>query len=213
VFVKVGDCDSANYFLYGIDDGLYNLGDYSHLLEAIYYFSGSFNHRGVTAHDGFITSSVLNPLWADPALCKPGETPLACEYRTQKPSVALIMLRTHAYGEDWQEEYYQDMKTVVEYSLRQGVIPVLSTLPSIPGHLEMNDRIRLLAAQYDVPLWDLIVTTDKLNSQGIDVNAHLTLPPNGLPTFLLGTNLDYGMVRRNLEALEVLHRLRKEVIK
>lgn len=217
VFVKIGDCDTANYFLYGIDDGLYYLGDYNHLLEAIYFFSGSFNHKGVAAQDGFVASSVLNPMWADPTLCQPGETPLACEYRLQKPSVALIMLRTYHYGEDWQDKYYKDMKTIVEYSLKQGVIPVLSTLPRIEaaheGLYEMNDGIRLLAAQYDVPLWDLWVTTEKLPAWGVDVNAHLTLPPNGLPTFFVGTNMDYGMVRRNLEALEVLHRIKKETIK
>lgn len=186
VFVKVGDCDSANYFFYGIDDGLYNLGDYNHLLEAIHHFSGSFNRRGVAANDGYVAASVLNPIWADPTICQPGETPLACEYRTQKPSVALIMLRTYNYGENWQEKYYQDMKTVVEYSLQKGVIPVLSTLPTIPGHLEMNNQIRLLATQYDVPLWDLIVTTERLPAQGIDVNAHLTLPPQWVGDFLCG---------------------------
>jgi hypothetical protein len=213
VFVKVGDCDSANYFFYGIDDGLYNLGDSNQLQEAINQFTGSFNHRGVAASDGFVAASVLNPIWADPSLCKPGETPLACEYRARKPSVALIMLRTYNYGDNWQEKYYQDMKTVVEYSLKQGVIPVLSTLPAIPGYLEMNDRIRLLASQYNVPLWDILVSVERLPNRGIDINGHLTLPPNGLETFFVGFNLDYGMVRRNIEGLEVLYRLKKEVIK
>jgi hypothetical protein len=217
VFVKVGDCDSANYFLYGIDDGLYSLGGYNHLLQAIYFFSGSFNHRGVAAQDGYVAASVLNPVWADPRLCRSGETPLACEYRLQKPSVALIMLRTYHYGDDWQNKYRQDIQAVVEYSLEKGVIPVLSTLPRIEtaheGLYEMNDIIRKLAVQYDVPLWDLFLTTEQLPNRGTDANAHLTIPTNGLPTFFVDTNLDYGMTRRNLEALEVLHRLRKEAVK
>jgi hypothetical protein len=57
------------------------------------------------------------------------------------------------------------------------------------------------------------VTTEKLPSQGIDVNAHLTLPPTGLTTFFMDEHLNYGMPRRNLEGLEVLLRLKKDVIK
>jgi hypothetical protein len=127
------------------------------------------------------------------------------------------MLRTFHYGDDWQSKYRQDMQTIVEYSLGKGIVPVLSTLPRIEaaheGLYEMNDIVRQLAAQYDVPLWDLFVTTEQLTNRGTDVNAHLTIPLNGLPTFFVDTNLDYGMTRRNLEALEVLHRLRKEAIK
>ncbi len=213
VFVRLGDCDSANNFLYWIDSTFYDLGDHNALQEAITFFAGSFYHRGLAAHDGFVAESVLNPLWSDPAVCKPGETPLACEYRTQKPSVALIMLRTYNYGDNWQDKYYQDMKTIIEYSLQQGVIPVFSTLPAIPGYLEMNDRIRQLATQYDVPLWDLFVATQPLTFEGIDANAHLTVPPDGLTSFFMDPHLDYGMPRRNLEGLEVLLRLKREVIK
>jgi hypothetical protein len=213
VFVKVGDCDSANNFLYLIDSDFYDLGDYNALQEAVNFFIGAFNHRGLAAHDGYVAASVLDPIWADPAFCNPGETSLACEYRIQKPSVALIMLRTYHYGENWQERYYQDMKTIVEYSLKQGVIPVLSTLPYINGHIEMNERIKLLATQYNVPLWDFFVTTNQLPNQGIDVNAHLTLPPTGLTTFFMDEHLNYGMPRRNLEGLEVLLRIKKEVMK
>lgn len=212
VFVKVGDCDSANNFLYLIDSDFYDLGEYAALQEAITFFAGAFNHRGLAARDGFVAASVLNPMWSDPTLCKPGETPLACEYRTQKPSVSLIMLRTYHYGENWQDNYYWDMKTVVEYSLKQGIIPVLSTVPPIAGHVEMNDHIRRLADEYDVPLWDLYATTRQLPFDGLDVNAHLTIPPNGLTTFFMDPHLDYGMPRRNLEALEVLYRIKKEVI-
>ncbi len=77
----------------------------------------------------------------------------------------------------------------------------------------MNDRIRQLAVQYDVPLWDLFVTTQKLTFEGIDANAHLTVPPDGITSFFMPPHLDYGMPVRNMEGLEVLLRLKKEVIK
>lgn len=218
VFVKVGDCDTASpYFLYPFSGGVYNLGDYNHLQEAVTYFSGSFGRTSHAANGGFVTASLLNPLWANPQYCKPGETPVACEYRIQKPSVALIMTRTYHYGENWQDNYYRDLKKLVEYSIQQGVIPVLSTIPRIPkAHnaiYELNDRIRLVAAEYDVPLWDLFASTETLPNNGVEYDtAHLTLPPDGMTGMFVGPNLDYGMTRRNLEALEVLHRLMNEVI-
>jgi hypothetical protein len=219
VFSKIGDCDTDTpAFLYPFDDGVYNLGDYNYLQEAISYFGGSYGRRGFAMNGGFVAASVLNPMWSNPQYCNPGETPLACEYRVQKPSVALIMLRTYHYGDNWQDNYYKDLKTIVEYSIKQGVIPVLTTIPRIPaaheGIYEMDDRIRQVAAEYDVPLWDLFVTTETLPDQGVQLNtAHLTMPPTGLTTFFIEPNLDYGMTQRNLEALEVLHRLMKEVIK
>ncbi|MBN1312846.1 MAG: hypothetical protein JXB30_15640 [Anaerolineae bacterium] len=218
VFVKVGDCDTASpYFLHPFDDGVYNLGDYNHLQEAIDYFSGSFGRDSFAANGGFVTAALLNPMWANPEFCKPGESPVACEYRIQKPSIALIMTRTYHYGDNWQENYYQDLKTLVEYSIQQGVIPVLSTVPRIPrAHnaiYEMNDRVKLVAAEYDVPLWDVFETTNALPNNGVEYDtAHLTLPPDAMTGFFVEPNLQYGMTLRNLEALEVLHWLMNEVI-
>jgi hypothetical protein len=97
------------------------------------------------------------------------------------------------------------------------VIPVLSTVPRIPrAHnaiYEMNDRVKLVAAEYNVPLWDVFETTNALPNNGVEYDtAHLTLPPDALTGYFVEPNLQYGMTLRNLEALEVLHRLMNEVI-
>jgi len=218
VFVKIGDCDTDSpYFLRPFDEGNYNLGDYNHLQEAIDYFSGSFGRDSVAANGGFVTAALLNPLWANPEVCNPGESPVACEYRLQKPSIALIMTRTYHYGDNWKENYHQDLRALVELSIQKGVIPILSTVPRIPrAHnaiYEMNDQVKAVAAEYDIPLWDVFATTNELPNNGVEYDtAHLTLPPDALTGYFVEPNLQYGMTLRNLEALEVLHWLMNEVI-
>jgi len=38
-------------------------------------------------------NAVLAPEWANPAACQPGESPLLCEFRLRKPSVANYHVR------------------------------------------------------------------------------------------------------------------------
>lgn len=214
-FSKIGDCDTEMHtYLRGFDWGPYDLGEYGYLQEVIPYFSGSFARESIAGKGGFVVASVLDPLWADPSVCKLGETPLACEYRLNKPSFAIILLRTYPWGEDWRKTYYRDMERVVQYSIEQGVVPVISTVPHMEGGGadQINEELRWLAAAYQVPLWDLWVTTETLPQKGVDEYSHLTLPPGAATTTFTEENLRYGMTRRNLESLELLHVLLHMVI-
>lgn len=215
-FTKVGDCEAeAPLFLQPIDLGQYDLGPYGYLRDVIPYFAGSFRHVGFAGKGGFVVASVLNPMFADPTSCLKGETPLACEYRIHQPSIALIMLRAIPSGDNWRQNYNHDLAMVVEYSIQQGVIPVLSTVPFMVGGGadQINEEVRQVAAQYGVPLWDFWVTTEALPGKGVEhTYSHLTEPPDGKATTFTETNLQYGMTRHNLEALEVLHALWTQIM-
>ena len=107
----------------------YHLGEYEALRDAIGWFSGP-NGRGanpfaassLAAHNGWGTTSALDPANADPAVCRPGETPIECEYRLVKPAVALIMFGTNDSGGLPLAEFRANLDAIVRISLRMGVI-------------------------------------------------------------------------------------------
>jgi hypothetical protein len=109
------------------------------------------------------------------------------------------------------------MRAIVEYSLQQGVIPVLSTLPHTyppwPPAEDANETIRLVAYQYNVPLWDLWETTESLPDYGVDrSDNHLNKSPGDVVDHFSEPYLQFGTVRRNLEALQVLYEIMAGVI-
>jgi hypothetical protein len=219
-FSKIGDSDTwTPRFFQPISDGDYDLGSYGYLQDVITYFSPSDSFSGVghAAFPGFMAQAIVDPLWADPGACHPDESPLACEYRLHRPSVALIMVRTWWITPDGPGSSYDlALRRIVEYSIQQGVIPVLSTQPHLsspwPPEESMNPLIRQVAADYNVPLWDLWATTEPLPSHGVNANYHLNWAPDDRTTYFLNPYFRYGETRRNLEALMVLHEILHKVI-
>ncbi len=216
-FSKIGDCEAESpYFLIAFDDQFFYLGDYIYLHEVIWDFAGSFRRIGYAAKGGYVVDALLDPTWADPAVCRRGETPLECELRSYKPAIALIMVRTYPKATDtWAEDYYAGVSQIVDIAASRGVIPVLSTVPYLHGggDYEMNNAIRRVAAEKQVPLWDFWQTTSQLPNQGVEPNvSHLTVPEDFGSAVFLEDRMHYGMVRRNLEALEVLHAVKHQAM-
>jgi uncharacterized protein YraI len=148
-----GDCHSAyTVFLTPFAGGSYNLGSYTYLQDTINHFASSFGRPNVTARAGFLPASILDPVWADPTLCNAGETPLACEFRIHRPSVFFINFGSDAY--EW-DQFRQDMRTIIEFSIAHGAIPILGTkADNREGDYWINLFIAELAAEYDIPLWN-----------------------------------------------------------
>jgi hypothetical protein len=217
-FSKVGDSETADgHFMEPYDLGTYTLGDYVYLGEVIQHFQGSFARQSMTAYPAFSIHHVLDPTWANPEFCAPDETPLACEYRVHRPSFALVLVRS------WNADVYPaELEQIIQYSVDQGVVPVLSTCPYQPGgpwasETALNPIIRGLAAQYGVPLWDLHVTTERLPDRGTcdPCGDHLTMPPPGSPfsaADFVEPSFQYGATMRNLEGLQVLYTMLHEVV-
>jgi len=227
VFSKVGDSiTAASYFLFPIGWGTYNLRSYSSLQGVINYFSteaardnnNSFSNPSLAAYNGLSTSGALDPSVAWGQVCQAGETPLECEYRLVRPSVALIMLGTNDMALMPVENYRANLERIVQMSIDRGVIPVLSYIPMRDGYADsvavFNQTIASVARAYDVPLWNYASAMQNLDSNGLGDGIHPSFPPGDFAAAADFTpeNLRYGYTVRNLTALQVLDAIWRQVL-
>lgn len=205
-FAKVGDCMSVNpYFLTGFDSpSEYRLGaGYANLQDTITNFSGSFSRESQAARIGFSTFSVLDALWANPKYCAAGESPLACEFRLQKPSIVFISLGTNG---EWltDADYESSLRRVLDEAIVRGTLPILSTkADDLEGGGRFNAIVRKLAGEYQLPLWDWRIAAEALPNRGITSNSSYQL--TWAPAFYDGPASAWsGWQWRNLTALQAL---------
>ncbi len=203
-FSKVGDCGSTPaWFLGDFDRGprYYQLGEYQSLQGIIEVFSGSYERTSLAAKSGFNASSVFTTLWANRSYCNSDETPLACEYRLQRPSFAFITLGTN---DIWHSDTFEpQMRRIIDFSLENGVVPILSTkADNEEGDGSINATIARLAYEYEIPLWNYWLAVQALPGQGLQEDgAHITWGPN---RFDDPQAMKKGWTVRNLTALQVL---------
>jgi hypothetical protein len=134
------------------------------LREAVDYFSGSFNRESPTAQDGTTPGSLLWNQWHRGEYgCTFAETPVECELRIHHPSFVLIQIGTHF--ESRNTEY---LRRVILQLLDAGVVPILATKAD---NREKDERINrdmsLLAAEYDLPLWNFWAAVSDLPNRGL----------------------------------------------
>jgi hypothetical protein len=223
VFSKVGDSITVSpYFLYPFGSGAYNLRGYGKLQPVVNYFAqadardgnNSFLNPSLAAYNGITTGGILDPNNAWGQVCQSGETPLECEYRIVKPSVALIMLGTNDVASTALDTYRSNLGRIVQITVDRGIIPVLSLLPTRQGYENsipaFNQVIADTAAANDIPLWNFGGAIYALDNNGLSDGIHPSAPPgNGPDDFaaaadFTGDNLGYGYTVRNLTALQVL---------
>jgi uncharacterized protein YraI len=215
-FSKVGDSiTDMPMFLYAIDAGNYDLGEYGTLQATINRFAGSFGRVSAAAHGNWTSYDLLDPSKNFlPGACGADESPLACEYRVWRPAVALIMIGTNdiTYGVD-PAAYRANLETIVQISIDSGVIPVLSTIPD--NHTgpdaaaqvgAYNEIVRSIAAAYGVPLWDFWLALQALPNKGMAAdNYHPSFDTAATSAAIFtAAGLQYGFNMRNLSALLVL---------
>jgi hypothetical protein len=206
---KIGDCISDNRnFLSPFGWGEYNLGIYDHLQSVISFFSVSLSYDSLAAYDGLVTSAVLDPIFSNPLACEPGETPLRCEYRVHRPSLAIIMFGAQDLLFTQPADFDRNLRQIIHESIQVGVIPILSTFP---GNTELwqnsilyNQIVVQVALDYDVPLMNLWRALYPLPNHGLNVDGrHLSLPIT-YSGDLSQPNLQRGYPQRNLVALQAL---------
>jgi hypothetical protein len=204
-FSKVGDCSTSNaWFLGPFDEGeaYYRLGEYTYLKPLIDHFQGSFARNNISTRNGFSAASALSPLWADPAVCDPGETPLACEYRVHNPSIVFIMLGTN---DRWHmETFEEDMREIIEVTLDHWIVPIIATKPD---NFEEDESINLLLAylaiEYEVPLWNFWAAIQPLPNAGLEEDdVHLSWGPTHFDDPDI---MKLGWPMRNLTAMQALY--------
>lgn len=210
-FSVIGDCQNVtDFFLSAFDHpGQYDLGEYGYLQETIDYYAGSFSRKRIAVSGGFNVAAVLSPLWNNLEECDPHESPLACEYRINNPSVAIISMETWWYDRP-ADTYAGYLRQIVEYSIAEGVVPVLATkADNLEGDWGINAAIVQVAQEYDVPLWNFWLAVQPLPGHGLQLDGfHLTY---GRPFFSIEANMNTGWAMRNLTALQVLDAVRRAV--
>jgi hypothetical protein len=219
-FSKIGDCQVAtDFFLVSLDyPAYYNLGEYASLQDTIDWFSGSFSRKSNSSRDAMRAESLFSALFADPKACEPGEGPLACEYRLHNPGFAIIsMEQTWSPNIDF-EKYTRYMRQAIEYTISQGIVPILTTkADNIEGDHKINRIVAQLAWEYDVPLWNFWAAVQPLPYHGLISNS----PSGGADMYHLtvGRYFDFsatekersGWTMRNLTALQTLDAVRRGV--
>lgn len=202
-FSKIGDCNSEPpFFLAKFDLGDYDLGPYAYLQPVVDHFAGSFARESMTAWTGNHAWALFDPTWSNPAFCQPGETPLACEFRVNRPSLVLIRLGTNEARSP--QLFEASLRRIIEFSIERGVIPVLGTKADrIEGSDAINEIIRALADEYEVPLWDFGRVADTLPARGLQEDGfHMTYVPLNYAT---SAALQSGHSVHNLLALMALN--------
>jgi hypothetical protein len=197
-FSIAGDCQSIIGVFLSDYDNLYgyNLDPaYNYLRDTVTYFKGSFARDDVTRRGGFTAATILSPLLADQKVCKPGESPLTCEFRIHNPSILLITLEVGNPSIAAHYEMY--LRQIIDQSIQHGVLPVLETKADVAemgnGVHVMNPIIAKLAYEYDLPLWNFWRSAQPLFNHGIDPardGFHITTDAQHLKSFVALQTLD-----------------------
>jgi LysM repeat protein len=174
-FSVAGDCNS-DYAIYlgPIARHVVGLGtgDFFYLNNIVSRFWSSINRPSLAVHGGYNIRSVMDPQWANPLQCKPGERPLDCELRVNNSSIVFIALGT---GDQfaWQE-FEKNYRWLLQSVLDQNVLPVLVTkadnLEAQQGGATphfIDDVIRRLGREYDLPVMDLWLGMQDLPNGGL----------------------------------------------
>jgi hypothetical protein len=203
-FSKIGDCQNiTTYFLASFDKpDDYRLGpEYAGLQLTIDHFAGSWARESLAVRGGLNVAAAMNPLWADPKQCNPGETPLACEIRVYNPSIVTISMEESWSGD--LEKYDRYLRQIVEYTLSQNVVPILATRAEPDGlAVSINATVARVAFDYDVPLWNFWAAAYALPNHGLTQDGfHLT---QARSFFDDPNRMRNGWPWRNLTALQAI---------
>jgi hypothetical protein len=219
VFSKIGDSITAStLFLTQFGRGMTQLHDYAYLQPVIEHFSEvsiggytPFTFPSLAARTSWQSGHLLDPNMRATEFCWVGESPLVCEYRSNMPAVALIMIGTNDLAQINSGVYRDNLETIVQISIERGIIPVLSTIPDrlnspVTGRvLEFNQIIRDVALTYDIPLWDYWLAMQRLPNLGISIDdIHPSYATDQATAVFTPEYLRYGYNMRNLTALLVL---------
>jgi len=170
-FSVAGDCQNVPNAFLGFYDSAgryYFADDEQYLQETVDYFAGSWGRDGLTVDGGNNFPAIFTPLRADPELCEDGETPLACEIRTYRPSFIIVSME-FVYEGRTAENYETYLRQAVDYALSQNVIPILMTkADNVEGGHRINLATARVAYDYDIPLINWRRDAQSLPGKGLD---------------------------------------------
>jgi len=227
VFSKIGDSITVNIsFMTPFGTHSYGLHEHAYLQAAVDYYNGSwarthnsFANESLAAEVGWTSWRVITSGEGNPDYCNADETPLECEYRWVRPSVAIIMLGTNDVAGTPPGSYDYPLREIINTSLENGVIPVLTTIPPMDRNeysawvLAYNQVVAELSQAYGVPLVDYWAALQGLPNDGLGSDGvHPSSAPGGNNGILSQDNLRYGVPVRNLVTLQALDLILSSVI-
>ena len=167
-FSVLGDCQSlAETFMgvYDTDPALVASLP-ADLQAAVAQFTGSFNRESPTIKGGTTAGAVLWDAWHENKYtCQTGESPLDCELRLHRPSIVIINLGTH-----YETRNIIYLRKILDRLTAQGIVPILTTKADNRELDErLNQEMALLAAEYNVPLWNFWAAVSDLPNNGVGV--------------------------------------------
>lgn len=216
VITKVGDSLSASpQYLNPLSNSERILGPYDYLVTTIDYYGKSMATDSIAARIGLSTYAIFDPFWADKDQCQPNESPLDCEYRLKKPSVAFIMFGPNDVRSMTDDKYAEQMKMIIEDSLQHSVIPVVSTFSAHPDEeffwqsINFNLELVKLAEEYQFPLINLWAAARVLPEYGLDKDkVHLKTSGFDYLKYDTGHEAFYGVSLHNLLSICTLDAIR-----
>ncbi len=236
VVAKIGDSITASpSFLQALACSRPQMGAWSELRGTLGFFgrtsvpagseearcpvSNSSSRLGVAAVGGWRAVDALLPRESLPE-CD-GLPAVSCELRLLHPSVALIMFGTNDLEDFNATGFRLDLARVARLVSDAGTIPVISTIPPRATRqfshrvARFNAEIAALAENRALPLWNywrqMVEPTLPDSGLSLDgVHPSVLCPPCTAIDFR-PAGLRQGYALRNLGALRVLDRLRRQV--
>ena len=192
-FSIVGDCLSIPERLFRkVSWGDFELPEgLEDLQSTVDQFKSVWNRQPVTVDGGFVPASMFSSYFSDPDRCGAYETPLACEFRINNPSIVFISMGTDQKpGTEEEFEFY--MREIIEYSVDRDVLPIIVTKADpTEEEFPLNFIMAQLAYEYDLPFWNFWAAVQHLPNTALNpvTGIHLTAEGNAI---------------RRLSALQVL---------
>ena len=239
-FAKVGDSISTSEsFLMDIGCGNETLADYQSLQTTVDYFrsrqfstaygtglchtSNSFSAWSPSSNPGWRANYAMDRNWLYiqyQRYCHyPDDIPIACEFKLMRPSIVFIMFGTNDLVNIPITDFYIALDNIVQFSIKKGVIPVLSTIPPRNDNQQYKDRvikynatIIKVAQLHHVPLWNywLALQSPTMIRFGIsDDNVHPSVYRGNQSANFSRAGLRYGYNQRNLHAMQILDSIRR----
>jgi hypothetical protein len=168
MFSIVGDSNSTWQRDVGrIAAGMFDLGNYGYLRPVIARFDPAFARVSVAVGGGYRAADMFLPEKALGRNCADSDGMFACELRQSRAAIVFIQLGT---GDKFAwREFEVNTRRMIDHALANNVLPVLVTkaddLESIQGGAPfnyINDTIRRLAADYQLPLIDFYAASRTL---------------------------------------------------
>ncbi|HSK88238.1 MAG TPA: hypothetical protein VK880_07780 [Anaerolineales bacterium] len=167
-FSLFGDCQARPADFFGVFETDVEIVESlsPELQDVVVHFQGSFNRESPTAQDATTPGSLLWIQWHRGEYgCTFSETPVECELRIHRPSFVIIQIGTHF--ESRNTEY---LRKIILQLMDAGVVPILATKADNRENDErINRDMAMLAAEYDLPLWNFWASLSDLPERGLYV--------------------------------------------